>query len=63
MEKEVGLGSIGSLDAKLSKGMASIEIKAEVDLTAELQKVADKASNDLEKAALAIVIGLLKAMD
>lgn len=64
MEAQGGIGSVGSYDAKLSGGMIEVSVGVKIDLAGELQKLVEsgKVSNEFEKAALAVVIGLVKGI-
>lgn len=61
-EVQGGLGSVGTYDAKLSGGVATVSVSVKYDMCAELQKISDAATNQVEKEALDVVIGILKVM-
>jgi hypothetical protein len=62
MEATGGLGSIGTYDAKLSAGVASLSVGLNVDVAALLLAKAAVVTNAAEKAILEGAAALLKAM-
>jgi hypothetical protein len=60
MEASGGIGSIGTYDLKLSAGVASVSIGAQVDICAQILAAAEKVSNATEKAVLVEAAAILK---
>lgn len=62
METSGGIGSVGTYDAKISGGVLSLSLGAQIDLAAELLKAADKVSNATEKMLLQGAAAILKGI-
>lgn len=63
LEAKVAIGSVGSADAKLSKGIVSVSVELSYDLGAEIEKKAATLPDGLEKTILMGAVGVLKGLE